>query len=320
MKKQLCVVSAIGLSSLGPLSRVSGQVLVRSDFNADAEGWTAIGDPASYVPQWLPDPGTGPVPGLIRVVDAPVGATVFAAAPPAFLLALAGAEGGTFEFDIRLEGSPTGNPTQNVVLIGNNAILCWDNPDNPTTDWTHWSVPLIASEWKVCGTPVSPPPEEFSAILRAASGLWINCEFVNGTEKTRLDTITLSAQDPGACFTIRRQPLDARVSAGGSAIFAVVAELAGTAPGYQWRRNGVNLVNSARVLGADTPVLVITNASAADAGTIDCVLSSSCGSRSSAPASLSVACYANCDESTTPPILNIADFLCFQSRFAAGCP
>jgi hypothetical protein len=29
-------------------------------------------------------------------------------------------------------------------------------------------------------------------------------------------------------------------------------------------------------------------------------------------------CYANCDGSTTPPVLNIGDFVCFQSRFAAG--
>jgi hypothetical protein len=30
------------------------------------------------------------------------------------------------------------------------------------------------------------------------------------------------------------------------------------------------------------------------------------------------ACYANCDQSTTPPALNILDFNCFLSRFAAG--
>ncbi len=29
--------------------------------------------------------------------------------------------------------------------------------------------------------------------------------------------------------------------------------------------------------------------------------------------------YANCDPSTTPPVLNILDFLCFQQRFSAGC-
>ncbi|MFN0134371.1 MAG: GC-type dockerin domain-anchored protein, partial [Phycisphaerales bacterium] len=29
--------------------------------------------------------------------------------------------------------------------------------------------------------------------------------------------------------------------------------------------------------------------------------------------------YANCDASTTPPILNVNDFVCFLNRFAAGC-
>jgi probable HAF family extracellular repeat protein len=29
--------------------------------------------------------------------------------------------------------------------------------------------------------------------------------------------------------------------------------------------------------------------------------------------------YANCDGSTTPPVLNVNDFICFQQRFAAGC-
>ena len=31
------------------------------------------------------------------------------------------------------------------------------------------------------------------------------------------------------------------------------------------------------------------------------------------------ASYANCDQSTTPPVLNVLDFQCFLNRFAAGC-
>jgi hypothetical protein len=31
-------------------------------------------------------------------------------------------------------------------------------------------------------------------------------------------------------------------------------------------------------------------------------------------------CYANCDESTAPPVLNVADFSCFLQRYAAGDP
>ena len=30
--------------------------------------------------------------------------------------------------------------------------------------------------------------------------------------------------------------------------------------------------------------------------------------------------YANCDGSTTPPVLNVADFSCFLTKFAGGCP
>jgi hypothetical protein len=29
--------------------------------------------------------------------------------------------------------------------------------------------------------------------------------------------------------------------------------------------------------------------------------------------------YANCDNSTTPPVLNVLDFGCFLNKFAAGC-
>ena len=31
-------------------------------------------------------------------------------------------------------------------------------------------------------------------------------------------------------------------------------------------------------------------------------------------------CYANCDDSTAAPVLNVNDFVCFQARFAAGEP
>ena len=30
--------------------------------------------------------------------------------------------------------------------------------------------------------------------------------------------------------------------------------------------------------------------------------------------------YTDGDGSTTPPVLNVSDFICFQQRFAAGCP
>jgi hypothetical protein len=29
--------------------------------------------------------------------------------------------------------------------------------------------------------------------------------------------------------------------------------------------------------------------------------------------------YANCDGSTVPPVLNVSDFICFQTKYAQGC-
>jgi hypothetical protein len=31
-------------------------------------------------------------------------------------------------------------------------------------------------------------------------------------------------------------------------------------------------------------------------------------------------CYGNCDASTSPPILNVADFTCFLQKFSTGDP
>jgi subtilisin-like proprotein convertase family protein len=38
------------------------------------------------------------------------------------------------------------------------------------------------------------------------------------------------------------------------------------------------------------------------------------------PASGSSSCYANCDGSSTAPVLNISDFTCFLQKFASGDP
>jgi len=37
-------------------------------------------------------------------------------------------------------------------------------------------------------------------------------------------------------------------------------------------------------------------------------------------ATVAVPCYANCDGSTIPPILNVSDFICFQNKYAAADP
>ena len=57
------------------------------------------------------------------------------------------------------------------------------------------------------------------------------------------------------------------------------------------------------------PAALVTGLPARDSGTL--------AARPASPAAGDT--YANCDQSTLPPVLNVNDFSCFTNAFAAGC-
>jgi hypothetical protein len=79
----------------------------------------------------------------------------------------------------------------------------------------------------------------------------------------------------------------------------------GNTPGYTWAWARTNTLANAHAVRQGTGPWGL---SAGD------FAFSLCGTTSTPP------CYANCDGSTTPPILNVADFTCFLTKFAAGDP
>src|SRR5262249_32686125 len=85
---------------------------------------------------------------------------------------------------------------------------------------------------------------------------------------------------------------------------------------YIWRRNGNPIP------GAVNPTYQIASVQPGDAGTYDCQIFGTCDIAFSDQATLTVTtgCYPNCDNSTTPPVLNVQDFACFLNAFAAGAP
>jgi hypothetical protein len=116
-------------------------------------------------------------------------------------------------------------------------------------------------------------------------------------------------------------PSSAVACAGTPASFSVRAA-AGGFPTYQWRRNGTPLSNGptgtgSTISGATSITLMIANPGDADLAQYDAVVTNACGSDTSAAATMT-RCISNCDCSTVAPILNVGDFVCFQSRFAAG--
>lgn len=119
---------------------------------------------------------------------------------------------------------------------------------------------------------------------------------------------------------VATQPVATAVNEGSSTQLSVAIGGAGPFT-YQWRRAGANLVNIGHFSGTTMQTLTISPASVADMGPYDCVISGPCGSVTTQSAMLTVhGCYANCDGSTAPPIINIADYTCFLQKFMAGDP
>jgi hypothetical protein len=81
---------------------------------------------------------------------------------------------------------------------------------------------------------------------------------------------------------INTQPAAQQLIPGAMAVFVVGAT--GTNLTYQWRRNGINIVNGPRITGANQSTLSISGVQSSDQGQYDCVVSSVCTTTSvSAP-------------------------------------
>lgn len=96
--------------------------------------------------------------------------------------------------------------------------------------------------------------------------------------------VTLSVQDQAR---VTGQPVSLTRAVGATASFTVTA--AGEAPlGYQWRFNGTNLGNDARISGANSAGLAISNLSTSDTGNYDVIVTNSYSSATSQVAVLTV--------------------------------
>jgi N-acetylneuraminic acid mutarotase len=78
-------------------------------------------------------------------------------------------------------------------------------------------------------------------------------------------------------------------------------------------------VSNTWTLGNDLPTSRVGPMGAAVNGTFYVIGGSHNGVALSDVLAYGLPCYANCDNSSTPPILNVGDFTCFLQKYAAGC-
>jgi hypothetical protein len=152
------------------------------------------------------------------------------------------------------------------------------------------------------------------------------------------DTWELAFNSP---VMIETEPQSQSVRIGRPVDFTVSA--AGAVPVmYQWRRNGVALVDGGRIVGSNAPTLTINYVGFSDAGDYDAVVTSGVCSATSDAATLTVYCpadwnrdgtvnsqdyfdflsafFAGAGDFNSDGITNSQDFFDFISAFFAGCP
>ncbi len=129
------------------------------------------------------------------------------------------------------------------------------------------------------------------------NGVPDECDIAAGTSADCNTNGTPDECETGLFPTVAQQPQAQTVPVGSPAYFSVVATGYGTLT-YQWRRNGVPLIDGDRISGATTPTLTIDPTWVADSGSYDVVIADDCGAVTSAVATLTVTANLgdlNCD-------------------------
>jgi sugar lactone lactonase YvrE len=177
----------------------------------------------------------------------------------------------------------TNQPVAQTIINGSNALF----------SVTATGTAPLAYQWQFNGVNLT-DEGEFSGSATANLAVtgattndagWYDVIVANTWGSVTSSVVALSIVFPPA---ITNQPVAQTIINGGNVAFNVAAT--GTAPlSYQWQFNGVNLTDGAEFSGSATTNLVITAASASDAGGYDVVVANAWGSVTSSIVALTIA-------------------------------
>ncbi len=184
--------------------------------------------------------------------------------------------------------------TQNLATSPGQMYLLsfwFSNPSSGTTEQLQasWNG---ASVYSLANPPVLAWTNKTFIVTATSSSTPLQFGLRNDPSYFGLDDISVTPLSPP---TITQQPASQTNFLGNNVVFTATAN--GMPPlAYQWRTNGVNLVNGAGVSGATTNVLTLTSITTGSAGNYTCVVTNAYGAATSQVASLTVTLQ-------TPPTL-----------------
>ena len=164
--------------------------LVRSTFDSGDEGWTALGDPVSTVPEWFPKGGNGG--GHVMVTDAEQALAWYWRAPAKFHGDRSDAYGRVLRFDLTQSATDAqqDTATAGVVLTGAGMTVAYLPARGPGLRWTVYRVPLRAGpDWFNRTTNRTATEAEMRAVLGALSDFIIRGEFRRASDQGKLDNV-----------------------------------------------------------------------------------------------------------------------------------
>ncbi len=168
---------------------------IASRFDIDNEGWQVVEYPfhssavGARSMSALPyDAAFGNPAGSVRVGD--IYGETGIAAPAAFLGDKGVFYGGTLSWDILIRYTDAATYPA-LVLAGAAMSLYFDAAPPVLGQWTHVSVPLTETGWKVGGTGVAATLADLQAVLHTLSGVYIYTEWKTGPDDTSVDNIVL---------------------------------------------------------------------------------------------------------------------------------
>ena len=165
-------------------------VIAESTFDADDEGWTAVGTVELSHEAQSGHPG-----GCVAGTDTWGWSYPGWQAPPKFLGDLSPAYGGTLDFEQTELVVPGQYDSQDVVLVGGGLKLVFGASYDPRPGWTSYSVPLHESaDWR--RNSVDGPPatrEDLLTVLSDLKALRIRGDYPDGWDECGLDNVVLTS-------------------------------------------------------------------------------------------------------------------------------
>ena len=166
-----------------------GSVLVSHHFIESAQGWQIAGDTGTVSPQFTASGGHPD--GCITGVDEAIGETWYFRAPMSVLRQLPAAVNGSISFSLKQSGSQVSLFDDDVVITGPAGRLSYRFQNAPGTDWTDFSVRLVADEGWTWNWNRRATQAQINSVLAAPTGLDIRGEYVTGQDEGSLDNFVL---------------------------------------------------------------------------------------------------------------------------------